>query len=389
MIEESLPIELPRTEPRVRKGEAPRVGRPVEKTPWRSIPIELLYHEKKASPLPRISPVGKVAIHSGKLGDIVYALPTCREMGITHLVLNVYLPSDEPLRHFSLAAAKQILPLLLAQEYLEEVSITQCKVPLEDLGHGIAGIDYNLDCFRRVARHRAGKKIYDVSPKFCRFPVDDPPAHLGELFGATLGISPDLHDPWMQVPPALETKNSVVISLTHNWRSYPESYWKHLLTGLPRVVFVGHRAEWEQSAIAQSEFIETSDHFRLASLISGARLFLGTISFPYALAEALKVPRGIEICHRHMNAFPLGKNGFVLPADVLQARRQIADRLELGDDDNYRSITRFMKFKPLLSLQRMSNCLSTATQVTDRTRTRTLLDFLRHLRSYFRVLCNF
>ncbi len=369
-------------------SRAPRIT-PAKIDQPKHVPIEILHHEKSTQTVESISPHKRTAIHSGKLGDVIYALPACRDMGITHLVLNVYLPLDEPLRHFPYTAAKQILPLLLAQDYLEEVTISKCQVPLENLGHEVPGIDYNFDTYRKVPRHRAGKKIQNISPKFCRFPKDDPPAHLGETFGATLGLAPDLEDPWLKVEAALETKEAVVISLTKNWRTYSDHYWKTLTAGLPKIIFVGHKSEWELANIKGSEFIESEDHLRLASLIAGSKLFLGTVSFPYSVAEGLKVKRGVEICHRQMNAFPLGKNGFVLPPDVLLARDRVANLLGLDAKHPYRRKTHWLRINPSLFVRRLQNIFATATLRTDRTRTRVCLDALRELRNSFMALCNF
>jgi hypothetical protein len=289
-----------------------------------------LFEAKRPVDKRRIVGPERTATHSGKLGDIIYALPAVRALGIRHLILNVIEASEDPLRVFPFAAAQQLVPLLLAQNYLERVSIVKYDAPLDDFGPKFPGVDYNFDFFRRVARHRVGKSILNLTPRFAAFAPEDPPAHLCEIFSAALGIRADFEAPWLHAPASPLTKNRIVISITKNWRSYPNWYWKELLRGLPQLSFVGHAAEWKAAGIPGAEFIPAADHFELASLIQGARLFLGTVSFPYAIAEGLKVTRAVEICHRNLNAFPVGPRGNVLPPNIRAARALVA-RL-LADD---------------------------------------------------------
>lgn len=302
------------------------------------------------------------AIHSGKLGDIIYALPACRALGIRHLILNVFVSPNEPLRSFPFRAARELVSLLLAQNYMERVTITECTHPLEEAGPSFPGVDYNFDVFRQVARHRVGRVAHQLSPRFAKFTHDDAPAHLGETFAAALGIRAELAEPWLKVPASSITKNAVVVSITQNWRSYPDWYWHALLKGLPDIIFVGHESEWKRAGIANSRFISADDHLQLASLIEGAALFLGTVSFPYAIAEGLKVPRAVEICHRNLNAFPLGNSGHVLPPDIYKARRLIAELLGDRCPGNYRMVSLPLRVRLFRHLLKLDLALTRANQ---------------------------
>jgi ADP-heptose:LPS heptosyltransferase len=55
-------------------------------------------------------------------------------------------------------------------------------------------------------------------------------------------------------------------------------------------------------------YAECSDFLQLARVVKSARLFIGNQSFPYALAEALKVPRILEVCPLYPVVTPTGDN---------------------------------------------------------------------------------
>jgi hypothetical protein len=312
-----------------------------------AVPLRVLQQTSQNRSFDRICDRELSAIHSGKLGDIIYSLPACKVLGIRHLVLNTFHREEEPLRTFTYAAAKQLTPLLLAQDYIEKVTITECDLPLEYSTHQLDGIDFNLDRFRQVPRHRAASCIRNIRPRFARFEDEDAPAHLAELFAATLGIQIDLSSHWLNAYPSPETRGSVVVSITQNWRSYPDIYWQRLLEGLDSVVFVGTASEWKHCArFVAGRFVPAADHLELASLIQAASLFLGTVSFPYSVAEGLKVPRALELCHRNLNAFPIGVGGFVLPPDVIRGRELVAAILGDRVSGQYQRQTRRMKLNP-------------------------------------------
>jgi ADP-heptose:LPS heptosyltransferase len=54
--------------------------------------------------------------------------------------------------------------------------------------------------------------------------------------------------------------------------------------------------------------LECEDFLQLARVIKAARFFIGNQSFPYAVAEALKVPRILEVCPEVPDVIPTGGN---------------------------------------------------------------------------------
>jgi hypothetical protein len=55
----------------------------------------------------------------------------------------------------------------------------------------------------------------------------------------------------------------------------------------------------------------TCPYRELAQLIAGSKLFIGNQSFPFALAEAMKCPRVLEVCPICPNCIPQSDNGYV------------------------------------------------------------------------------
>ena len=58
------------------------------------------------------------------------------------------------------------------------------------------------------------------------------------------------------------------------------------------------------------EFYDCKDFIELASIIKGCRVFIGNLSFGYALAEAIKVKRMLESGPDFPLVYPNGKNAY-------------------------------------------------------------------------------
>ena len=58
------------------------------------------------------------------------------------------------------------------------------------------------------------------------------------------------------------------------------------------------------------EFHDSKDFLELASIIKNARIFIGNLSFGYALAEAVKVPRLLESRPNFPLVYPNGENAY-------------------------------------------------------------------------------
>ena len=82
------------------------------------------------------------------------------------------------------------------------------------------------------------------------------------------------------------------------------------LSSYKNLVFVGLKNEFNdlKKSINNLEFYDCKDFLELAMIIKSAKLFIGNLSFGYALAEAIKVPRLLESGPNFPLVYPNGIN---------------------------------------------------------------------------------
>ena len=201
--------------------------------------------------------------HSGDLGDVIYALPSMREMGGGE----VYLNSRPWTAAMTSERAGVLRPLLEAQPYVGRVT------------HGDAppgSVDFST--FRR------GGLLYGVS--------------LGELQSRWVAAKATF-SPWLSAAKSPESAGRIVC---HRSPRYHNPYFRWDEIGKKfggRLLLVGMPQEVEalrgQLGFG-AEHAPTKDYLALASLIAGADLFIGNQSSPMALAIGLGVPFVQETC---------------------------------------------------------------------------------------------
>jgi hypothetical protein len=267
--------------------------------------------EKGGGKLPR--PVS--CIHSGNAGDIIYALPTVRELQARHVYLNLCSDPAFSGRNLSEASARALAPLLLAQSYIDRVTIVDVNLPLEYLEQPIAGIDFVLDKFRLQDIHKH---------------------HLAIAHAIAMGVQVNLYEPWLEVPEAGAQEDYAVVSLTERYRVLGKAHWLQLLETLRfdagKKIFLGLPQEFQCLAGADMEFRTAGDLLEAARIIKGSRIFLGNQSLNFALAEGLKVRRLLEQYPEMPNVYPVGDKGLILAPEISAALRQISDLTSRPDD---------------------------------------------------------
>ncbi|RYY38230.1 MAG: hypothetical protein EOO08_15530 [Chitinophagaceae bacterium] len=229
--------------------------------------------------------------HSGNAGDIIYAVPTMlaiAEGRPIHLHLmtgrpmvmekGMYHPLGTVTLNEKVAAALQ--PLILSNEQFKTC----------DLYNG-QHVDADLDLFRDYPL------LYDRGD-------------IARYYFLIWGVGYDLSQPWLNVAPDASFSDAIVVARSHRYRAPGISY--AFLSQYERVVFVGLPNEYEDFKIAvpAAEYKPVADFRELASVISGSRLFIGNQSFPFAIAEALKVRRLLELYYRVPNVVPEGPRAF-------------------------------------------------------------------------------
>ncbi len=229
--------------------------------------------------------------HSGNSGDIIYSLPAVFELsknGKAHFYLHVNQPGEyinyHPLGDVMLneKMANMLKPLLQHQPQIEVVE-----------EYNGQAVDYNLDEFR--------KYNYFLGASITRW------------YFTVYGISYNTSLPWLVAPKDEQYADTIVIARSHRYRSPLIDY--SFLKKYPNKIFVGVQEEYEdmKKSLPDLEFKPINNFLEMATIINNCRLFIGNQSFPFSLAEALKVNRLLEVYYRLPNVVVEGKgaNDFI------------------------------------------------------------------------------
>jgi hypothetical protein len=228
--------------------------------------------------------------HSGNSGDLIYSLPAARALANgkeLHYYLNLdqkghYGKKTHPLGGVMLNKKifDMLHPLLTAQPY-----ITSCSI------YNGQPIDYDMDLIRR-------------------YPFPTNKGNVARWYFYLFATAADLSSPWLQAPPDPTWREHIVIARSGRYNAPAISY--SFLSKYKMKIFVGVEEEWKemQKMLPDIEYLPVNDFLQLASIISGCKLFIGNQSFPFALAEAMKVERLLEVYHQCPNVNVEGKGGY-------------------------------------------------------------------------------
>lgn len=174
-------------------------------------------------------------------------------------------------------------PLLESQEYIESFEVWQGEK-----------VVYDFD----LTRHNSQIPI----------PAGDIHAWVTLTFPT---LQCDLSKPWLRIEKVKHYKDFIVINRTERYTN-PYIDFFFLKDKEYRVVFLGlpheHKKFCEDFGLEVPRF-ETNDFFELARIISSCRFFIGNQSLCWHLADAIKIPRILEVCSAFPNCFPTGANG--------------------------------------------------------------------------------
>lgn len=156
-----------------------------------------------------------------------------------------------------------------------------------------------------------------------------PYGNIIKWFGYCFGdIMPDVSNEWIYIKRSLkegtgtspwfeEDKNpdlfeKILINRTSRYRNQWISYF-FLQTYKDKLVFSGlpdeHQAfckEWELDI----PLLEVKDFYELAVAIKSCKFYIGNQSMGFAIAEAMKVPRILEVCPEAPNVDPVGEHAY-------------------------------------------------------------------------------
>lgn len=230
-------------------------------------------------------------LHYGHLGDIINSLPTIKEISKSkqcslYIQKNKLIPKhvvskDHPFGSVYLTekSIMKMLPLLKRQEYLKNVEI-----------YSDQEIDIDLNFFRELP---------------INFNIDS----VRWYFHLT-GCFPDLSKNYLKVDNYEKFKDYIVVMRSLRRQNKYIDY--SFLSSFKNIVFIGLRNEFDdlKAKINNLEYYDSSDFLELAMIIKNSKLFIGNLSFGYALAEALKVPRLLESGPNFPLVYPNGENAY-------------------------------------------------------------------------------
>lgn len=201
-------------------------------------------------------PTERVFVHSGKLGDIVYALPAIREMGGGKLII---VPDpDMTGSDMPESLIDSLRPLAATLGYISSIERRE----------SVSGPIVNLNAWRMGGKR--GKNIAEFT--------------LGR-FGKDLRAA---DKPWLHVEPNRMAGVVVARSLISTARrdNFP---WIEVNERYDDSVFVGSREEWEdwRCRFGQIRWLKTDNLLELSRVIAGADLMICNQSCPLAIAHAL------------------------------------------------------------------------------------------------------
>ncbi|ROL60861.1 class I SAM-dependent methyltransferase, partial [Bacteroidetes/Chlorobi group bacterium ChocPot_Mid] len=208
---------------------------------------------------------GLTAHHSGAAGDIVYAIPTFKKLGIKNIILD---PS------------KRYGPEMSFRPWLDEKICNSLKPFLESQGYNViisktdTVWDYDFDIFRN-----------------CGFNMEV--MHIALMQATAMEVDINLSEAWINI----ENPNPVadiVINWTPRWHNNNFNAWDHLLNDYSqkKIIYVGLKEDYDKflSQYRSLDFIkfqDTENIYDMARIIAGAKIFIGNQSLAYAIAEGL------------------------------------------------------------------------------------------------------
>ncbi len=233
--------------------------------------------------------------HSGNAGDIIYALPTIREIHErTGVPINLYFTLNRPMifadgvtQSHALGGVMlnqkmidMLVPLIKSQPYINECGASTDKL-----------IDIDLDYFRSGF-------------------VPQDKGNIAHWCGYITGVNPVLWKKWLTVEPDNAYKDTIILARSERYRNIMINY--NFLNKYDNLVFIGVESEYNDiiKTIPRIKWVKVDDFLQMATMIAACRLFIGNQSFPYSIAEALKVPRILEVSFDVINVVPEGEGGY-------------------------------------------------------------------------------
>lgn len=221
----------------------------------------------------------KTFSHSGARGDIIYGLPAVRCLGggILYIKNDIWhlTHGSRPLADKDIELFKE---LLCDQHYIKDVRKWE---------EGIK-IDYNLDKFREV---------------YSDF------ISIAKLQLMAFNVYTDLREPWIDSS-VIKPKHIADIVVNRSERYHGPFDWGELSEWQDKCTFVGLVKEYDEfkriTGLDKIKYHGECSYREILEIILGSKLFIGNQSFAFALAEAVKHPRVLEVLPQAPNCLLQG-----------------------------------------------------------------------------------
>ena len=227
--------------------------------------------------------------HSGNSGDIIYSLPAVYALsknGKAFLHLHADQKGDYRNKFHPLGGVmlNEKIIKMLAVLLLHQPQIAACDL------YNNQPLDYNLDLIRQQ-------------------PFSLSMGSISRWYFHVFGIYANLSEPWLIAPKNEAFANHIVIARSHRYRTPGIEY--KFLKKYKNKIFIGVPEEYVdlRQQLPELEYHPVNDFLEMASIINGCRLFIGNQSFPFSIAEGLKVNRLLEVCYQIPNVIVEGKGG--------------------------------------------------------------------------------
>lgn len=216
----------------------------------------------------------KVAASSGGAGDLVYAIPVMRKLGVRKIYVkrNFYANFNGDLYH-------SIAPLLRAEGF--DVLPTSGDFPIGRFEPGLQ-FDYNLDEFRQEPFRG---KNHIIRSYLNHFRLSD---H-------------EWNKPWLTFQADYRTprEDYSLVHVTPRWRDNSKVDWTKVLHDrVGRLYFIGFKEEWREFNIsfhAAPMMIDTSDLLEMATLIRDCQALYCNQSVALTIAQGLGKKYFLEV----------------------------------------------------------------------------------------------
>lgn len=238
----------------------------------------------------------------GAFGDTIYAIPFCLSCVGTYQYKDIaknqftYLMDlccchkpngDRKLAYENLCKLSQLIKI---QPYIKKL-ICQPRIPFGNYGALDLGI---------IRKGRVNMNNGDISLRY-RF--------LRRQFEYY-----SLEQPWLVVPETQkfnDLKDKIIVFRTSRYRNVKVSY-RHLNKYISKIIFVGTQSEYNSFCLQNNFrplFVRLNSFIELCQMMKACAFVVGNQTFFFALAQALKVPRLVQMSSTIPDVITHGKNG--------------------------------------------------------------------------------